>query len=629
MNYIYNLFKELLNPHLDTLVQYMNSADPQDAYVLIAVSVFLMFAGWLLATGWGEASGRWQVTIIYLPFFLVAGVATVAAILEVTAGALLFFFRRETAQAYYMTAAAGVGIGVVAGVLSWYIIRSVFQPWLCRVIGASMEGREDHLTDVRHIDKEIPQPLQYNPSRFFTKAQKRQKMFFGIDENRQAVYIDRQKWKKTHVQVCGPTGTGKGVMSCVCLAQSISYGDAVFVIDPKNDEFAPSVLKQECDRAGKPFTLINLNREHHGQLNLLKDISPEDLNSLFIAGFSLGEKGTDADFYKKGDRKAARLISKMAANGPITLKNLAERAHIELDETVFEQSDGFRKSLEEIAEIDSASAADSPLDIADPIKSGGCLYVVGSMEDEAIVILQKMLLLRIVQLVKNRPRNSEQRHVTIFADEIRYLMSKKLGDTLGSVRDKNCNLILAHQSLDDLRCGDVPSPAVVIDNTGLRWLYRSTTEEMAKWISSQTGRILVGQESVKLEQNELGAETGSRERTVRQVERNKIDTNMVQNLPDGVAVMIGAGGARMGFASPIQLESGNKYDDNSKLIYEPSHHVRQETEQENPIIDSQESTEQSTSDAEPADMNEILAMTTQNKPQAQQTSDFDDDEELS
>lgn len=454
---------------------------------------------------------------------------------------------------------------------------------------------------------------------------KKEKMFFGIDENRQPVYIDRQKWKKTHVQVCGPTGTGKGVMSCVCLAQSVNYEDGVFVIDPKNDEYAPSVLKQECDRAGKPFTLINLNREHCGQLNLLKDISPEDLNSLFIAGFSLGEKGTDADFYKKGDRKAARLISKMAAKGTITLKDLAERAHIELTEDVFEQSDGFRKSLEEIAEIESVSTDDSPLDLAEPIKNGGVLYVVGSMEDEAIVILQKMLLLRIVQLVKNRPRNAEQRHVTIFADEIRYLMSKKLGDTLGSVRDKNCNLILAHQSLDDLRCGDVPSPAVVIDNTGLRWLYRSTTEEMSKWISSQTGRILVGQESVKLEQNEMGAETGSRERTVRQVERNKIDTNMVQNLPDGVAVMIGAGGARMGFASPIQLEQNNKYADNNDLIYNFHQHVQQET----PIIEVEERKQESTSADEPADMNEILAMTTENEPQPQQNSDFDDDDELS
>jgi hypothetical protein len=142
-----------------------------------------------------------------------------------------------------------------------------------------------------------------------------------------------------------------------------------------------------------------------------------------------------------------------------------------------------------------------------------------------------------------------------------------------------CNLILAHQSLDDLHCGDVPSPAVVIDNTGLRWLYRSTTEEMAKWISSQTGRILVGQESVRLEQNEMGSETGSRERTIRQIERNKIDTNMVQNLPDSVAVMIGAGGARMGYASPIQLAADNKYEDNSALIYKPEQYIKQEAEQ--------------------------------------------------
>lgn len=132
-------------------------------------------------------------------------------------------------------------------------------------------------------------------------------------------------------------------------------------------------------------------------------------------------------------------------------------------------------------------------------------------------------------------------------------MSKKLGDVLGSVRDKGCNLILAHQSLDDLKTGDVPSPAVVIDNTGLRWLYRSTTEDMAQWIAGQTGKILVNKSSQKIEKNAVGGQVGRNETYMSQVERQKIDVNMVQHLPNGVAVVVGVGPARLAFSSPVPV----------------------------------------------------------------------------
>jgi hypothetical protein len=159
MNALYGIIKEFAEPHINKLADLVTTVSPTDMYIYIALSIFFMCAGWLLATGWGDAANRFQVTLIYTFFFLLAGVSTVAVLLEVLAGGLLFLFKPKSAQIYYMSAAAGVSMGVLCGLLSWYLIRSVFQPWFCRVIGASMEGREDHLTDVRQIDKEIPQPL--------------------------------------------------------------------------------------------------------------------------------------------------------------------------------------------------------------------------------------------------------------------------------------------------------------------------------------------------------------------------------------------------------------------------------------------------------------------------------------
>jgi len=255
----------------------------------------------------------------------------------------------------------------------------------------------------------------------------------------------------------------------------------------------------------------------------------------------------------------------MVDRGPISLARLAEMAGVELPEDLTDKCGGFRRSLEEIAELDSVQAppGTAEVDLDGPLKNGGCLYVLGSMDDEAVVILQRMLLLRIVQLISTRPRDGKQRHVTVFADEIRYLMSKKLGDVLGSIRDKGCNLILAHQSLADLKTGDVPSPAVVIDNCGLRWLYRSTTEEMAQWIAGQTGKILVNKSTQKIEANAAGGQVGQNQKFMTQTERAKIDVNMVQHLPNGVAVVVGAGPARLAFSSPVPVA---EKIDSTKLI---------------------------------------------------------------
>lgn len=525
----------------------------------------LCLVAWSIATGWGDAGERWQVMLLSTSSFLVAGTSTlILTIVSAWAGAAYLISTwgaGERATAWWTAQAnlfspsliAAGGTGLILGTVSWWLVRRYFQPKIAENLGICPTKEE--LTDARTIKDHLPDPIKYDPRRYFLAARKAKAMFFGLDEARNPVFLHRDDWVKTHVQICGPTGTGKGVMAGVCLSQSIGCGDGVYILDPKNDEWAASVMAEACEREGKPFHLVDLRRFHPPQFDMLKGITKEELNSLFIAGFALGTKGTDADFYRKNDRAAARALSALADRGHVSLAGLARSAAATLPEDLAEKCEGFRRSLEEIAELEAPQAPERSqgAEIDGPIKNGGCLYIIGDMDDEAVVVLQKMLLVRLVQLVSARPRDGKQRHVTVFADEIRYMMSKKLGDVLGSVRDKGCNLILAHQSLDDLKTGDVPSPAVVIDNTGLRWLYRSTTDEMAQWIAGQTGTILVGKETRTTATNSVGSELGHTQRTVITVERHKIDQNMVQHLPNGVAVLIGAGPARLAFASPVPV----------------------------------------------------------------------------
>lgn len=536
-------------------------------------SIMLMFCisgtitGAAACSGWGGVDSRWQVILIGVCGMLTSSlsglVLAAAALWSVGAyAATLLAFPSQNVTAGWLRSISyfkfplcvGIGGGFLIGTAIWFILRRHIQPRITQALGVGVV-EIDGLTDARTVEKNIPKAIRFDPRKYFAGANKIGHMFLGLDQFGKAVTIARDVWKKTHVQILGPTGTGKGVMACCCLAQSIANDDGVYVIDPKDDEYAPLVLREACENVGKPFHLINLRRGQPAQIDMLKGISKEDLNSLFIAGFGLGEKGTDADFYRKNDRAAARCLAVLADKGPVSLTRLAERAGVELPDDLADKCEGFRRSLEEVSELEAvqAPAGSIAAELDGPIKTGGCIYVVGSMDDEAVVVLQRMLLLRIVQLVSARPRDGKQRHVTIFSDEIRYQMSKKLGDVLGSVRDKGCNLILAHQSLDDLKTGDVPSPAVVIDNTGLRWLYRSSTEEMAQWIAGQTGKILVNKSSQKIEKNAAGGQVGKNEAYMSQVERQKIDVNMVQHLPNGVAVVIGAGPARLAFSSPVPV----------------------------------------------------------------------------
>ncbi|MDH8061790.1 Mobilization protein A, partial [Klebsiella pneumoniae] len=107
----------------------------------------------------------------------------------------------------------------------------------------------------------------------------------------------------------------------------------------------------------------------------------------------------------------------------------------------------------------------------------GCLYVIGSMDDEAVIRVQKMLFARCAQIIIARDEFRRWPHASIMLDEIKYLLSKYVLNALGTLRSRDCNLLLAHQSLGDFgQCGqDLPADFVkttVLDNTPIRWFYR-------------------------------------------------------------------------------------------------------------------------------------------------------------
>ena len=193
------------------------------------------------------------------------------------------------------------------------------------------------------------------------------------------------------------------------------------------------------------------------------------------------------------------------------------------------------------------------------IDSGGLIYIIGSVRREPVLRLQKMLLLRILQKLEQRNRSLTYKHVTIFLDELKYLLCKPSLQALGTIRDKSANIILAHQSINDLR--DVPDDldpeavkSAVLENTVLKLIYRSQDPETAEWIAKRSGTIKAHREIRELTRNEVFSELTHGNRRLQEMQRYLIEPNMILRLPKCCGIWFSNEPAEIVLTSPIKTK---------------------------------------------------------------------------
>lgn len=418
------------------------------------------------------------------------------------------------------------------------------------------ELERNRKTDVREIEKFLPTAkLDYNPEKWLSVDPKKTGLFAGINELGKPIFIPYEKWRSAHVQIVGTSGFGKGVATGILLSQAMRAGETVIIFDPKNDEWAPHVLRQSAEQAEVPFYLVDLESDF-GQLDLLAGATAFEIEELLSAGFSLGDSGDIADHYRLKDRAAIRNISQLVNAGARTVADLA---YSELANSYEKECEGAIFKLRELALCRAISGVGG-IDMKTVVKNGGCLYIIGSMDNSRLMMAQKMLLVRLQQIVKKRDRITETpRPVCAFLDEVKYLLSKKALEGLGAARDKGLHFVLTHQSLGDLKdCPrDLNPEAVVgaiVENCSIRIAYRVQNPDTALWLAKMTGEIQVDDETRRVERNAGGAELLSHERTIRQSTRNLIDTNMLLNLPNRTAVVFGSGQPQFAHICPILAE---------------------------------------------------------------------------
>jgi len=447
--------------------------------------------------------------------------------------------------------------GLILGVLAWSIIARKLEPMIASKLHNKTQKTEieDRLTDARTITNHLPSLTKKKIyfAKVFTHAHRKKSIFLGIDRHGKAVLIPIIKFNKSHIQICGPTGTGKGVQAAIVLIQSLINGDAIFVFDPKCDEWAPSVIAQECQKLDIPFIYINL-REPVPQINILKGATADEVFEIFVAGFGLDEKGEAADFYRIDDREAAyQLAQAFDKNRELSLPELYDIANDVLEPELYANAKGFISRLKQLSRIKAIQTRDG-VNLKTVLKQGGAIYVVGAMRGQDIPALQKIIALRVIQIIENQKQ--PDRHAVILLDEIKYLLSSPTVNSFGTIRDKNCSLITTHQALKDLKdCGKDLTPEAVegaiLTNTQIKWIYCTTDPATAEWAAKMTGKILVNKERRVVQRNEFLSETTHSERTLDQVERYTFDENTIMHLPNGCALCIGAGSAQLALAQPI------------------------------------------------------------------------------
>lgn len=410
-------------------------------------------------------------------------------------------------------------------------------------------------TDVRDIQKHIPDAaLKFDPLKYIDKAKG---VFLGLDEKKQPTYIEFGGGTSApHVQVIGTTGAGKGVSLGVMASQFLERGEAVFFCDPKNDEWAPSVMYAAAKRMGKPYHYINLNRPAGAQFNLFEGATVDEAFELFQAGFSLTEKGDASDFYGIADRREAGFTAKLMAENGLTIAE----AYSQLAESIEGSgAEKFYGKLREMAETPSINAKSGGVNLEQVISQGGCVYIVGSMRNDIIKTAQRILLVRLIQLAERRDRMAgELRKICIVLDEVKYHLSRPALEGLGAARDKGVHLVLAHQSLGDLKdCTKDLNPDAVVDavveNCRVKICYKVQSPVTAEWLAQMSGKILVDDESRNVERNLALSEKVDDKRTIRQAERYFVDENMLLNLPPSVSILYGSGLPKFVSIQPLKV----------------------------------------------------------------------------
>ncbi len=425
-------------------------------------------------------------------------------------------FRTEVVRrSLFVPLVAGGATGLVA---AGFICFRLIPEW----------SRGAGLRDIRvELERMTSMPL-YDPVQYIDV---KRGVFVGLTQDRKPLYISWQQYRSTHCQIPGASGFGKGITLGLLAYQSILAHEAAIMFDPKFDEFLLAVYARAASEMGVPLHVLNLRQGQVAQFNPCAGATGYELEEMLVGAMELFDAGSDADFHRGNDRDAAEHLARLAEeNGVWSLPELLVMAS-KVD--AITKQEGFWRKFRHLAGL-SAVQTDVDIDLDGIIERGEPIYIVGStVRDPKVTMLQKLVLVRLIQLIEKRPRE-KRRPVMLTLDEARHQISNVSLTALGTLRSFSCHVAIAHQSFGDLFENQALSPdavrGAVIDNTTLKIVYHLKDADLAAALSAASAQIRTFTESV----GQINPENPVNERTWQEANIPVIEPGIFMHLPSPI-----------------------------------------------------------------------------------------------
>ncbi|MFO1388294.1 type IV secretion system DNA-binding domain-containing protein [Cellvibrio sp.] len=424
---------------------------------------------------------------------------------------------------------------VAVACLSGWLLRFSFSRYALPLYSSvlrkiSNKRTSDELSDIRKESSRL-RAKDYLPEKHYKPGF----IFVGLNEHNGPNLIPIDLWREANMQIIGPTRYGKGVIIGNILDQIIRQDDCVFYIDPKKDAFAPHIMYQAAKLNNRKFYYVALHDDDIGSWAPFAGGSDGDALVRAEIAFGLeftGDPGTD--YYKSQELKEFQ-------------KAFAQTRNIESLKNLLKETDANRINAElaRWSRVKSLVPKNgSGFSIQKAIKENAVVYIQGHLKDAVLRTATKIFIVELVQEAMNMHKERKN-HLTVAIDEVSFLVSKDLAQSLATSLGFNINFVLAYQSQNDLLNLDDNSVngnyihQSINVNCQLKAVYGGADFETAEWASNLSGTII--KEVTKMERAEIskaGGEIWEGTRSVGSVEENFINKNTILTLPPRVCVFI-------------------------------------------------------------------------------------------
>ena len=422
-----------------------------------------------------------------------------------------------------------------AALASGWLLRFTKQRYLIPLVSKlqrqlRFKQTNDELSDIQD-ELERYKEKDYDPQEYYDLDDK---IFIALDEENNPIYVPRSTWVEVNMQIIGPTRYGKGVEAGVLADQGIRFGDSVFYIAPKKEKFMPHIMHEAAKAKGRKFYYVDLTDDGPGKWGpFLGGTQRDALSRLYNAvGLELtGNPGTD--FYKIQERKELINAFERGRSLKAMLQNIDE-----------DSASKVHASISEWTTIDTYNCkAGQGFSIEKALKEDAVVYIQGALTDPVVKMMMKIMIIELVQEAA-RLEESRSKHLTVFVDEVRFLVSKQLADALATIVGFDVNFILMYQSILDLTAPDdttLNGKALLQSvnvNSQLKAIYGGADPETADWIADLSGEKTLN--VAKLERTEIldgGGEVYNDGRMLGTEQVSLIHSNVVKVLPPKICAL--------------------------------------------------------------------------------------------